>query len=103
MSTNDEKKPFRAIVVGAGIAGLTMSHALEKAGIDHVVLEKHAKVVHPSGASIGLWPNGIRIMDQIGCLDVIRKQCPPMQTSYNRLPNGSAVITSKLFDEISLR
>lgn len=38
-------KSFRVIIVGAGISGLTWSNALHKAGIKHVVLEKHSRVV----------------------------------------------------------
>lgn len=103
MSTVQQNRPFRVIIVGAGIAGLSMSNALEKAGIDNVVLEKHADIVYPSGASIGIWPQATRIMDQIGCLDVLMKQCPPMRSSHSRLPNGLAIADSKLFDEIALR
>lgn len=58
-------KPFRVIVVGGGIAGLAMSHALQLAGIDHVVLEAYGEVCSHVGASIGLWPNGIRVLDQV--------------------------------------
>jgi putative flavoprotein involved in K+ transport len=36
---------FDAVIVGAGQAGLSMSHVLKQAGIRHVVLEKH-RVAH---------------------------------------------------------
>ncbi|KAJ5694682.1 hypothetical protein N7536_005094 [Penicillium majusculum] len=98
---NERKaRPFRVIVVGAGIAGLTLSNALQKAGIDHVVLEKHAQVVYPSGASIGMWPNGARLLDQLGCLASIEETCFQMTVSYTRNPDGKAIIVSELFDEI---
>lgn len=101
---NERKaRPFRVIVVGAGIAGLTLSNALQKAGIDHVVLEKHAQVVFPSGASIGMWPNGARLLDQLGCLASIEETCSQMTVSYNRNPDGKAIIVSELFDEIVKR
>ncbi|GAB1213226.1 hypothetical protein ATERTT37_002375 [Aspergillus terreus] len=32
--------PFRVIIVGAGVAGLTLAHCLDKAGIDYLVLDK---------------------------------------------------------------
>ena len=105
MQSIDEtkKRPFRVIVVGAGIAGLTLSNTLQRAGIDHIVLEKHRHVVHPSGASIGIWPNGSRLLDQLGCLESIKKTCSEMKISYNRSADGKAFITSKLFDEIIKR
>jgi FAD dependent monooxygenase len=45
-------KPFRVIVVGAGVVGLSLSHALQLANIDHVVLEKHSQVVSLHGAAL---------------------------------------------------
>ncbi|ROT41103.1 FAD/NAD(P)-binding domain-containing protein [Sodiomyces alkalinus F11] len=97
------KRPFRVIVVGAGIGGLTLSNALQRAGIDHVVLEKHRQVVYPSGASIGVWPNGSRLLSQLGCLELAKGVCAPMKTSLNRTSDGKVITVSKLFDEIIKR
>jgi len=36
---------YEAVVIGAGQAGLSMSHVLKQAGIQHVVLEKH-RIAH---------------------------------------------------------
>lgn len=99
-STDDTKpRPFRVIMVGAGIAGLTLSNALQQAGIDHVVIEKHKQVVNPSGASIGVWPNGARLLDQLGCLESIEKICSDMTVAYTRNPDGQAITVSSLFQE----
>ncbi|KAI9785106.1 MAG: hypothetical protein M1816_000517 [Peltula sp. TS41687] len=100
---NERPRPFRVIVAGGGIAGLAMSHALQLAKIDHVVLEGHSDVRSHVGASIGLWPNGIRVLDQMGCWEQIKSHCAPMNDSYNRLPDGSAVSVSRLADMIKLR
>jgi FAD dependent monooxygenase len=48
------KKPFRVVIVGAGLVGLSLSHALQLANIDHVVLEKHEKIVSIHGAALVL-------------------------------------------------
>ncbi len=37
-------RPFRVVVVGAGMSGLIAAHRLGQAGIEHVVLEKNADV-----------------------------------------------------------
>jgi 2-polyprenyl-6-methoxyphenol hydroxylase-like FAD-dependent oxidoreductase len=95
-----QKRPFRVVVAGAGVAGLVLSNALQRAGIDHVVVEKHKEIVWPSGASIGVWPNGSRILDQLGCLEAVREDCAEMTVSYTRNSDGKAVGVSKLFDEI---
>jgi len=97
------ERPFRVIVVGAGIGGLVLSNSLQRAGIQHIVIEKHRNVVYPSGASIGVWPNGSRLLSQLGVLDFVKNACSEMNVSYNRTPNGKAIIESKLFDEIIAR
>ncbi|RFU78064.1 fad binding domain-containing [Trichoderma arundinaceum] len=67
------ERPFRVIVVGGGVAGLVASNALQKLGIDHVVLEKHSDIAPPLGAGISMWPHGLRILHQLGYLPAIRK------------------------------
>jgi pyruvate/2-oxoglutarate dehydrogenase complex dihydrolipoamide dehydrogenase (E3) component len=46
------QKPLRVIVIGAGIVGLSLSHALQLANIDHVVLEKNDKIMSVHGAAL---------------------------------------------------
>jgi pyruvate/2-oxoglutarate dehydrogenase complex dihydrolipoamide dehydrogenase (E3) component len=46
------QKPLRVIVVGAGIVGLSLSHALQLANIDHVVLERNDKIMSVHGAAL---------------------------------------------------
>jgi 2-polyprenyl-6-methoxyphenol hydroxylase-like FAD-dependent oxidoreductase len=103
LNNSTDKRPFRVVVAGAGVAGLVLSNALQRAGIDHVVLEKHKEIVWPSGASIGVWPNGVRLLDQLGCLEAVQDDCAEMTVSYTRNPDGKAVGVSKLFDEIVKR
>jgi FAD dependent monooxygenase len=43
---------MRVIVVGAGLVGLSISHALQLANISHIVLEKHDKIVSVHGAAL---------------------------------------------------
>ena len=46
-------KPFRVVVVGAGIVGLSILHALQRANIDHVVLGKIRTSRHGSRSIAG--------------------------------------------------
>lgn len=100
---HDGQKPFRVLVVGGGVAGLTMSHCLSRAGIDHVVLEAYPEIVSAKGASIGFWPHGMKILSQIGCWEDIQERSLPMQHSYNRLPSGKPFTATRLWDMIQSR
>ncbi|KAI5867263.1 FAD binding domain protein [Durotheca rogersii] len=95
MSTPES--PFRVIVVGGGVAGLAASHVLYKAGIDHVVLEKRSTVAPQAGASIAIYPNGARILSQLGCLDRVKKTTVRCGRWYARLPSGKKIIDSSFF------
>ncbi|RDA84065.1 hypothetical protein CP532_0771 [Ophiocordyceps camponoti-leonardi (nom. inval.)] len=65
-----ESRPrLRVVIVGAGVSGLIMAHALHKAGIDYIVVEKYASVVFPTGNVMTLWPGSQRILYQLGLLE----------------------------------
>lgn len=69
-----ESKPFKVIIAGGSIAGLSLALMLEKNGIDFVVLEGYPSIAPQVGASIGMLPNGLRILDQLGCCDDVIKR-----------------------------
>jgi hypothetical protein len=69
LSIND----MRIVIVGGSVAGLTLANILEQIGIDYILLEKYASIAPDLGASIATFPNGGRILDQIGCYDKIAK------------------------------
>ncbi|KAI9375099.1 hypothetical protein BJX61DRAFT_550158 [Aspergillus egyptiacus] len=79
---------FRVIIVGGSIAGLTLSHCLNAAGIDNVVLEKHGEITSHVGASIGVLPNGARILDQLGLFYKVEKLIEPLTTAHIAYPDG---------------
>lgn len=93
-------RPFRVIVVGAGVAGLTAAHALRKANIDHVVLERGSDPAPPTGASIAIYPHGARILQQIDCLQAAKNACVPMEGFVNRMPDGRTIVDSKFFEYV---
>lgn len=54
-----DKNQFRVVIVGAGVSGLVLAHALELAKIDFVLLEKGV-VAPPWGTSITSKSHGWR-------------------------------------------
>ncbi|KAM6505412.1 hypothetical protein FSOLCH5_014630 [Fusarium solani] len=63
---------FKIVIAGGGIAGLALANMLEQFSLDYVLLEAHSDIAPPVGASIGMFPNGLRILDQIGCYKPIK-------------------------------
>lgn len=82
---------FRVIISGGGIAGLTLANALQLGGIDFLLLERRNTIAPQVGASIGILPNGSRILDQIGCCDEILELVEPLQYMANHREDGSYI------------
>ncbi|KAI0202487.1 hypothetical protein F4808DRAFT_459082 [Astrocystis sublimbata] len=85
---------FRVIIVGGSVAGLTLALCLERAGIDYVVLEARREISPQVGASIGIFSNGARILDQLGVYDTIEKHVDP--PIWNCMLTGEGRLVQKL-------
>jgi 2-polyprenyl-6-methoxyphenol hydroxylase-like FAD-dependent oxidoreductase len=95
-SNPEHSRSFRVVIAGAGVGGLVISHALTRAGIEHVVLEKG--VVAPNwGASISIWANGARILHQLGCWDAIQAASLPLRMIYIRDRTGKCYSAEPCF------
>ena len=75
-----DKKGFRVIIVGGGVTGLTLANSLQHAGVDFLVLETRGTIAPQLGASIGLSPNGSRILDQLSCYDDLEEFAEPVKS-----------------------
>ncbi|KAL2870492.1 FAD-dependent oxidoreductase [Aspergillus lucknowensis] len=82
---------FRVIIVGGSVAGLTLAHCLHRAGIDYIVLEKGNQIAPELGASIGIMPNGARILEQLGLLEHLERCAEPLNVAQITFPDGFAV------------
>jgi 2-polyprenyl-6-methoxyphenol hydroxylase-like FAD-dependent oxidoreductase len=78
-----ETSSFKVIIAGGGIAGLTLANCLQHADIDYVILEARDVVAPNVGASIGMFSNGGRILDQLGVYDDILAQTEPTKWMSN--------------------
>lgn len=68
---------MKALVIGAGMGGLSAAVALEKAGIACQVFEA-VKEIKPVGAAISVWPNGVKCMNHLGMGELIETHGGPM-------------------------
>lgn len=92
------EEPFRVVIVGGGLIGLLAAHILSQAGIHHVVLEQRAVLVRDGGASIGLYPQTVRIFDQLGLLEAIRKIWSPLSRKIVTTHEGAIYKDHPRFD-----
>jgi FAD-dependent urate hydroxylase len=88
----------RALVVGAGIAGLATAIALERSGREPVVLER-APELWEIGAGISLWPNAVNALRRLGLGDAVEAAGAPAREAAFRTWRGAqlgASITTQL-------
>ncbi|RAK97742.1 FAD-dependent oxidoreductase [Aspergillus ibericus CBS 121593] len=85
---NSQQPPFRVLIVGGSVAGLTLAHCLERANIEYLVLEKGNDIAPQVGASIGIMPNGGRILEQLGLFDDIERVIEPLYQANIIYPDG---------------
>lgn len=65
MAEATSQQPFKVVIAGGSIAGLTLANALQKAGIDWVLIEKR-DVVPNVGQTILVMPCTSLIFEQLG-------------------------------------
>lgn len=83
-----QSAPFKVIIIGSSIVGLTLAHCLDHAGIDYVVLEKNQDVHPQLGAFIGIMPNGARVLEQLGLYDTVKDISESMRVHHSVHPDG---------------
>ncbi|ETS74575.1 hypothetical protein PFICI_13059 [Pestalotiopsis fici W106-1] len=84
------------VIVGGGITGLALALMLQRQNVDYVLLEAYGSVTPNVGASIGLWPNGLRVLDQLGVYEDICAVAQPVDRSIVRDgKTGARLMTRK--------
>ena len=62
---------MKAIIIGAGIGGMSTALALSRCGYDAEVYEA-VREIKPVGAAISVWPNGVKCLNYLGLRDPIK-------------------------------
>lgn len=94
-------KSRKAIVVGAGIGGLTAALALQKAGFAVEVYEQ-APELKEAGAGISLWANAIRALEQLGFGNALRERSVAYARTAILRSDGRTIVEISL-DELVQR
>ncbi|MCT9930971.1 FAD-dependent monooxygenase [Planotetraspora sp. A-T 1434] len=76
-----------AVVIGAGIGGLTAAVALEREGWTVTVFEQAASI-EPVGSGLAVAPNALRALDTIGVGDQVRELSAIQGEAGIRRPDG---------------
>lgn len=79
MGETTTQTPFRVIIAGGSVAGLTLANVLDKAGIDWVLLEKR-DVVPNVGQTILVMPCTTLIFEQLGIHKLLEEVGIPIKT-----------------------
>lgn len=94
---------FKVIVVGGGPVGLTAAHALYKAGIDFLVLERRPAPVIDAGSNLVLSPVGIRVLSQLGLNHALTSVSTPLGRIDRLDHRGRDIGDSEIFLQIEKR
>lgn len=91
---------LRVIVVGGGPVGLTAALALERAGIDFVLLESRSNVVIDAGSNLVLLPIGLRAFYQLGLRDPLNAVSSPLDRIHRMDHTGRDIGDAQWFIEM---
>lgn len=80
--------PFKVLIAGGSIAGLTLANALARANVDFLVFESHSRIDASIGGALTIVSNGQRILDQMGIYDEIHPYLEPTGDVYTYLKDG---------------
>lgn len=93
---------MHVVIVGGGPVGLVAAHALDKAGIDYVILEGRGEQEYEPGASLAVWPHNVRLLDQLGLLDEALQTYQPTLWKRNLRRDGSLLSKSNMFEAMQI-
>ena len=91
---------MRTLIVGAGIAGLTLAGLLSRQGRPPVVVDRRPEGPD-AGYGLALWPHGSRVLHALGVHDEFVARSEPMRSYVARDGAGRELTTSPMPESIS--
>lgn len=82
--------PSSAIIIGAGIGGLSAAIALRRAGIGPAVFERVSERPE-AGAGLSLWTNATKALARLGLADAVREASVPIERLQIRSRQGQVL------------
>ena len=89
---------MKAIIIGAGIGGLSTAIALEKEGICAEIYEKSSEI-KAVGAGLSLWKNALIVLDALGIGQAVRKGAVSGHDGAIRSASGEILTSMQQVDE----
>ena len=94
---------MKVIVVGAGIAGLTLAHSLRVLGIECTVVEQQP-VLREIGAGVQIAANGVFVLRRLGLEEALaRLASRPLSYDWRELESGTMLFSSPLGEPMEKR
>lgn len=96
---------LKAVIVGAGIGGLTAGVALKQAGYEVEIFDR-VEELRPAGAGISLWSNGIKVLNRLGLgekMAAIGGEMNAMEYRSHRDDSLSYIDLHPLFEKVGQR
>ena len=97
---DQDTNKFKVLIAGGSLVGLGLALALERAGIDYELYEK-GDFAPQLGASIGIHPQTIRILEQLGVWEDIEKQVIPLKVRKHYDGSGHCFEASNVLVDIN--
>ncbi|KAJ6143847.1 FAD/NAD(P)-binding domain-containing protein [Penicillium samsonianum] len=90
---------YEVAISGGGIAGVTLALMLEKLKISYILFEGRDTLESDRGAGIGLQPNGMRILDQLGLVEDIEQATIPLRRWFSYDSEGNMMSDSSVMGQ----
>jgi len=86
---------MKAIIIGAGIGGLTTGIALQQIGVDVDIYEREHQL-KKVGAGLALWANALNALEQLGIGDTVHRRGMATHVAGIRSNTGDALMVGDI-------